>query len=323
MNVLGSIYGAAVKAKNSLFDRGTLHARELRGPVVSVGSISAGGAGKTPFVLLLGELLKARNVKFDVISRGYRRASRGVALVDPTGSARDFGDEPLLIAQHLGVPVIVAEKRYEGGVFAEQKFGPQLHLLDDGFQHRALRRDFDIVLLSERDLHDRLLPAGRLREPLAALERANVLVLEEGESLLTLPVKDKAVWRVRRGMQLSETARRVIAFCGVARPERFFQQLRAAGVVAASEIAFADHHAYTQTNVDDLLRLKKDKNCSGFVATEKDVINLGARAAQLQPLSVTRVTMELVGADKAMATLLKSIEAKAAATGEQGSRSQR
>jgi tetraacyldisaccharide 4'-kinase len=322
MNVLGTIYGAAVRTKNSLFDRGTLHARELRGPVVSVGSISVGGAGKTPFVLLLGELLKARGVKFDVISRGYRRASRGVALVAPDGSARDFGDEPILIARRLEVPVIVAEKRYDGGIFAEQRFGPQLHVLDDGFQHRALQRDFDIVLVSERDVHDRLLPTGRLREPLTALERASVLVVEEGKPLPVLPAKGTAIWQVRRGLRVPETARRVIAFCGVARPERFFQELRAAGVVAASEISFADHHSYTRTNVDDLLRLKKDKNCSGFITTEKDVINLGAaQAAELQPLSVTRVTMELVDADKAMATFWKSIAAKLAATGTQGSRS--
>jgi tetraacyldisaccharide 4'-kinase len=255
-------------------------------------------------------LLKARNVKFDVISRGYGRSSRGVALVDPQGSASDFGDEPILIARRLGVPVIVAEKRYEGGVFAEEKFGPQLHLLDDGFQHRALARDFDIVLLSEQDAHDQLLPAGRLREPLSALVRASAVVLEEKEPVPTLPVKDKPIWRVRRGIEVPETARRVIAFCGVARPDRFFHELRAAGVVAASEIAFADHHAYTQTNVEDLLRLKKDKNCSGFITTEKDVINLGARASQLQPLGVTRVTMELLQADRIISKLLKGLRQK-------------
>lgn len=310
MNLLGSIYGAAVRTKNSLFDRGTLHARQLRAPVISVGNISVGGAGKTPFVILLGELLKARGVKFDVISRGYGRSTRGVALVHPQGSASDFGDEPILIAQRLGVPVIVAEKRYEGGVFAEETFGPQVHLLDDGFQHRALARDFDIVLLSERDAHDQLLPAGRLREPLSALGRASALVLEEKEPMPVPPVKDKPIWRVRRGIEVPEAARRVIAFCGVARPGRFFHELRAAGVVAASEIAFADHHAYTQTNVEDLLRLKKDKNCSGFITTEKDVINLGVRASQLQPLGVARVTMELLQADRVISKLLKGLRKK-------------
>ncbi len=86
--------------------------------------------------------------------------------MDPGGSPQDFGDEPLLLARRLGVPVIVGEDRYEAGQFAERSFGPQLHLLDDGFQHRALARDFDIVLVTPEDARDRLLPAGRLREPL-------------------------------------------------------------------------------------------------------------------------------------------------------------
>ena len=136
MNPVSAIYGAVVGARNLLYDRGVLPARSLRGPVVSIGNLSVGGAGKTPFVILLGELLKARRVKFDVVSRGYSRETRGVLLVDPGGSSREFGDEPLLIARHLEVPVVVGEDRHAAGIFAETKFGPQLHLLDDGFQHR-------------------------------------------------------------------------------------------------------------------------------------------------------------------------------------------
>src|SRR5277367_7078304 len=129
MNLLSSIFGAGVRARNMLYDRGIAHARSLQGPVVSVGNLSVGGSGKTPFVLLLGELLKARGIKFDVLSRGYGRQSRGLAVVDPGGSARDFGDEPLLIARRLGVSVIVGEDRHQAGVLAESKFGPRLHLL--------------------------------------------------------------------------------------------------------------------------------------------------------------------------------------------------
>src|SRR5580698_8881757 len=139
------IYGAAIAARNGLYERGWLSARRLQGPVVSVGNLSAGGSGKTPFVILLGELLKARGIRFNVLSRGYGRKSTGVLLVDPAGLAQEFGDEPLLIARKLQVPVIVGEDRYRAGRFAEAKLGPQLHLLDDGFQHRALARDFDIV----------------------------------------------------------------------------------------------------------------------------------------------------------------------------------
>ena len=177
MNIFSSIFGVGVRARNALYDSGTVRARSLQGPVVSVGNLSVGGSGKTPFVLLLGELLTARGVKFDILSRGYGREKRGVARVDSGGSSRDFGDEPLLLARRLNVPVIVGEDRYEAGLFAEKHFGPQLHLLDDGFQHRALARDFDIVLVTPEDARDSLLPAGRLREPLKSLSRADAVVL--------------------------------------------------------------------------------------------------------------------------------------------------
>src|SRR6202047_3182957 len=179
-NPLEAIYGAVVGARNAFYDRGWLRARTLQGSVVSVGNLSAGGSGKTPFVILLGELLKQRGIKFDVLSRGYGRKTRGVLQVDPGGLSRDFGDEPLLIARRLQVPVVVGEDRYKAGRFAEARFGPQIHLLDDGFQHRGLARHFDIVLVTPEDARDRLLPGGRLREPLGSLRRADAVVLASG-----------------------------------------------------------------------------------------------------------------------------------------------
>ena len=140
MNPLAAIYRGVTAARNSLFDRGVLRSRRLNGPVVSVENLSAGGAGKTPFVIALGELLQARGVPFDVLSRGYGRKTRGALIVDPDGSPADFGDEPLLIARRLRVPVIVGESRYEAGKLAEEKFETQLHILDDGFQHRSVAR---------------------------------------------------------------------------------------------------------------------------------------------------------------------------------------
>ncbi len=201
----------------------------LRGPVVSIGNLSVGGSGKTPFVLLLGELLKARGIKFDILSRGYGRKTRGVALVDPAGSARDFGDEPLLMARRLNVPVIVGEYRYAAGVFAEKKFGPQLHLLDDGFQHRSLARDFDIVLVTPEDARDRLLPAGRLREPLSSLRRADAVVLTSGASPEALsPANSKEA-----GLES-----RVAALC----PRTFLQAGRVLRHRAAEEFCGATAH---------------------------------------------------------------------------------
>ena len=159
LGLLSSVFGLGVRSRNALYDRGVLRSRRLRGPVVSVGNLSVGGSGKTPFVIMLGELLKARGVKFDILSRGYGRETTGVAIVDPTGSAREFGDEPLLMARRLGVPVVVGEDRYQAGLLAEESFGVRWHILDDGFQHRALARDFDIVLVNPEDAQDRLLPA--------------------------------------------------------------------------------------------------------------------------------------------------------------------
>ena len=145
MNPLSALYGAGIGLRNALYDGGALAACKLQAPVLSVGSISAGGAGKTPFLIMLGELLKERGIAFNVLSRGYGRKTRGTRLVDPAGTAAEFGDEPLLIARRLSVPVIVGEDRYAAGEFAEAKFGLQAHLLDDGFQHRRLARDFDTV----------------------------------------------------------------------------------------------------------------------------------------------------------------------------------
>jgi len=312
MNILSSIFGVGVRVRNALYDRGTVRARRLRGPVVSVGNLSVGGSGKTPFVLLLGELLTARGVKFDILSRGYGRSTRGVALVQPGGSPQDFGDEPLLLARRLRAPVIVGEDRYEAGLFAERTLSPLLHLLDDGFQHRALARDFDIVLVTPEDTRDHLLPAGRLREPLTSLSRADAVVLAGGASPESLPLKSKLVWRVRRGISLGDVPSRPVAFCGIARPQNFLLQLRTAGIEPVAQALFRDHHAYTERDVHDLLKLRQQSEAEGFVTTEKDAINLGAYLSVLDPLAVVPVKMELVDATNAVDTILRIVSERRA-----------
>ena len=308
MNPLSAIYGGVVGARNALYDGGVFRARRLQGAVVSVGNLSAGGSGKTPFVLLLGELLKARGIKFDVLSRGYGRESRGVRFVDPAGLPREFGDEPLLIARKLQVPVIVGEDRHQAGQFAESRFGPQVHLLDDGFQHRALARDFDIVLVTPQDAGDQLLPAGRLREPLSSLRRADAVVLASGASAQSFPVEGKMVWRVRRGIVPKDVPPRPVAFCGIARPQNFVLQLRAANIEPAAEAFYRDHHAYEEKDIRELLALKQRSEAGGFVTTEKDAVNLGGYLSALQPLAVVPVKMELSDAANAVDTMLHKID---------------
>ena len=307
-NPLSAVYGAVVGARNALYDRRWMRSRSLEGTVISVGNISTGGSGKTPFVILLGELLKARGIRFDVLSRGYGRATRGVLLVDPGGLPRDFGDEPLLIARRLQTPVVVGEDRYEAGRFAESRFGAQIHLLDDGFQHRGLARDFEIGLVTPDDARDRLLPAGRLREPLRSLERADAVVLTSGASPESFPLAGKTVWRVRRGIVVQDVPARPIVFCGIARPQNFLLQLRAAGVDPVAEAFFRDHHAYTEKDIRDLLELRQRSEAGGFLTTEKDAVNLGGYLAALAPLVVVRVKMELADTAHALDTMLRVIE---------------
>jgi tetraacyldisaccharide 4'-kinase len=307
VNPLSTIYGAVTGLRNRLYDRGLLRARRLEGPVISVGNISAGGSGKTPFVLRLGELLKSRAIKFDVLSRGYGRKTHGVLLVDPAGLPQDFGDEPLLIARKLQAPVIVCEDRYAAGKFAEARFGAQFHLLDDGFQHRSLARDFDIVLVTPQDAPDKLLPSGRLRERLTSLRRADAIVLTSGASAESFPLDGKIIWRARRGILPKDVPACPVAFCGIARPQNFVLQLRAANIEPIAEAFYRDHHAYTEKDIRDLLALKQRSQAGGFVTTEKDAVNLGGYLSALQPLSIVPVKMDLVDAANAVDTMLRII----------------
>ncbi|MFI5114601.1 MAG: tetraacyldisaccharide 4'-kinase [Terriglobales bacterium] len=293
MHPLTGLYTAATALRNTLFDRGVLASRRLEQPVVSVGNLSVGGAGKTPFVIALGELLKARGIRFDVLSRGYRRKTRGVLIVEPDGSAADFGDEPLLIARRLGVPVIVGESRYDAGRVAERKFQPQLHVLDDGFQHRSLHRDFDIVLMTERDFGDRMLPSGRLREPLSSLTRADAVVLPADLGVDHPALRQKPIWRIERSLVLPRMPSAPVVFCGIARPEQFFAQVRAAGIAPAAEVSFRDHHAYDLDDIQALVSARIKLDAGGFLTTEKDAINLAPEQHCLEPLAVAVLNLTL------------------------------
>jgi tetraacyldisaccharide 4'-kinase len=304
VNPLSALYGWVVRGRNARYDRGSLPSRTLQGPVVSIGNLTVGGSGKTPFLVVLGELLKQRRVAFDVLSRGYGRSTKGVAHVNPNGSARDFGDEPLLIARRLEVPVIVGEDRYAAGQFAERTFGRQLHLLDDGFQHRGLARDFDIVLITATDAKDSLLPAGRLREPLTSLSRADAVVLTNDTPLEGLRLTGQAIWRVRRSIVAPNITAPCFAFCGIARPQIFFEQLGVAGIQLTGTRSFRDHHSYSDTDVRQLLEERRRHGAVAFLTTEKDEVNLGSRLAQLAPVHVVPVAIELQDADDAIDLLL-------------------
>jgi tetraacyldisaccharide 4'-kinase len=294
--------------------------RRLHCPVVSIGNLSTGGAGKTPLTIALAKALTQRGLRVDVLSRGYGRQSQRPARVDPNGAAEEFGDEPLLIARQTGVPVFVARQRYDAGVMAEAEASdsekPTVHLLDDGFQHRQLYRDIDILLLDSRDGRDSLLPAGNLREPVKAARRATVMAIPaqadapQLETALRAWGFDGPIWRLRRAMEVPEAAGPVSAFCGIARPEQFFAGLEAAGIQLAERIAFPDHHRYTPANLGRLATEARDAGATAFVTTEKDQVRLGKLSTTFPdslPLKTASLRIEIDNEDEAIDWLVGQV----------------
>ena len=286
---LEPLYRAGLLLKNRHFDRDRGAARELRDPVISVGGLSAGGSGKTPFLIALANLVRDLGYAPDVLSRGYGRTTKGVLRVDPKGTAAEFGDEPLLLATTLGAPVYVGAERYEAGLRAEQElpdFHRGIHLLDDGFAHRRLARTIDIVLLTAEDARDHLLPAGNLREPLSALRRADIVVLRAGEANVLRAVVERAItgatkpvrtWIIERRITLpASMPESPLVFSGIARPADFERMLAQCGVVAAATHRFRDHHRYTPADIVTLETEFLLNNADGFVTTAKDAVKLNA-----------------------------------------------
>lgn len=311
-------YRLALALRDIQLRAGLKRARRLRWPVVSVGNLSAGGAGKTPLVIALAKALTADGVHVDVLSRGYgRRRSAIPHLVDLRGAAEQFGDEPLVIAREAQVPVYVAAERYEAGMLAERGSalsGFGLHLLDDGFQHRQLHRDVDILLLSSEDLSDHLLPAGNLREALRAAERADVFAIPEDEPEVAEWVKSRGwkgqVWRARRQMDVPQIEGPVVAFCGIARPEQFFEGLERAGLRMAARLAFPDHHRYTAGDVEQLTKAARQAGAAALLTTEKDRVRLGAMAERFPtsvPLRAVELRIEIEDEAVAIEWLVRSL----------------
>jgi len=295
---LTPIYAAGLAMREMRLKRGWETVKRLPLPVVSIGNLSTGGSGKTPLAIALAKALTERGWAVDVLSRGYGRDSSHPARVDPEGAAEQFGDEPLLIAREAQVPVYVAAQRYEAGLLAEaaQPEATRLavHLLDDGFQHRQLQRDVDVLLVNRDDWHDCLLPGGNLREPLKAARRATVIAIPADDPTLAVP----------------SVAGPVVAFCGIARPEQFFSGLEAAGLHLAARVAFADHHRYTQADIERLMATSHDKAAAGLITTEKDQVRLGKLAPafpESMPLKTASLTIDIENRDDALDWLVARV----------------
>jgi tetraacyldisaccharide 4'-kinase len=318
------LYAAGLAIKDGLRAVGVLKVRKLAWPVVSVGSLSAGGAGKTPVVVALAKLLRERGWNVDVLSRGYKREGVGVERV--LDDAKRFGDEPVMIVRATNVPVWVGADRFAAGQLAESStagsnanFKQGVHLLDDGFQHRQLGRTLDVVLITAEDLHDSLLPAGNLREPLNALRRADAIVIRQEEWKIVVPKvralmrKDTPMWRVERTLRFPaplgvlSAGLRPMAFCAIARPEGFSEMLQEAGCGVVEMIVFGDHQGYTAEAIEYIIKIARTLRGSGFVTTEKDAVKLSSamreRLATVGPLVVITLEAEFLNTAEVLSEL--------------------
>jgi tetraacyldisaccharide 4'-kinase len=315
------LYAAGVGLRDLRFRNGWKAARRLRWPVVSIGNLSTGGAGKTPLTIALARLLASRGFHVDVLSRGYGRVSREAARVWPDGTAAQSGDEPLLISRDAGVPVYVAPQRYDAGLLAEAELldgevdrRPVAHILDDGFQHRQLARDIDILLLNRADWTDILLPAGNLREPIRAMRRAHVIAIPEDDRDLEAEIRhfgwQGTVWWLHRRMSVPAVSGPVVAFCGIARPEQFFAGIETAGSKIAATVAFRDHHEYTERDLQRLSATARRSGAAAFVTTDKDLVRLGNLAAMLDvdaPLKPARLEIKIEDEHRAVDWLIERL----------------
>lgn len=297
-SIASKLYGSVVNWRNKGFDNEKKLIIKSGVPVISVGNLSVGGTGKTPFVQMLARGLRKMNRKPAIIGKGYKRQSKDELIIsdgeDVYVDAKIGGDEMILLAESLRMPVIVHEQKSTAALSAVDKFNIDTIVVDDGFQHRKLFRDLDIVLLDKETIENpQLLPKGRLREPLNSLNRADIVCLT-GQSELTDEIKniirnDAIVIRVialrarpynlitgrKVGRKDNHFMRKgIVAVSGIAKPYRFHDLLVGMKFPIMSTLDFPDHHNYT---IDDMKKIKAkcDENKIRNIAiTEKDAVKL-------------------------------------------------
>lgn len=322
LSPLAMIYGLVVRARLALYRAGILASRGLPGRVISVGNLTVGGTGKTPCVAFIANYLRGQGSEVAILSRGYRRQSRGRLEVSDGVRMRHgpaaSGDEPWLLAQSCpGVRVVVDARRYEAGKWLAERTPVSVFLLDDGYQHLRLARQLNLLLIDATDPLDqaRLVPLGRLREPLVEMRRADAVIVTRGDQPFDRSRLEVLLHRyLRPGTPvflawheltsfrrlaaeeqvdaIHFRGRRVAAIAGLARPERFFHDLRGLGIEMAWNQAFPDHHRYTVGEIREICDAAQAAGAQALLITEKDAANLPPEAIALAPLPIYAASIE-------------------------------
>ena len=332
---LSVLYGAVTRMRNYLYDCGVARSYTSSLPVVSIGNLTVGGNGKTPLCLYVVHELKARGYTPVILSRGYGGSNRAPRLVLDADSPDLVGDEPLLMAQTSGAPVVVARSRSAGARLIERESLGDVIILDDGFQHRKLARELDIISAFagteeavEAFVGGELLPVGRFREDRdAGLRRSSLFVvsfrrvLAAGEDMPAvndrlLSLVPSGVTVFRAAYELSEVRslgdgstvppQGVHAFAGIANPEGFFDSVAHVGFEVAARHEFPDHHPFSESEVAKLV----DGNPGTlFVCTEKDAVKIRQMSERIRSaFAEFRVRLKVVPADAFMVAIQRSIQ---------------
>ena len=304
---LSWIYGCGVVLRNLFFDREMFHAEQVGVPVISVGNISAGGTGKTPVVESIARTLAEKGILAGIISRGYKRSTRGLVEVSNGKSlkvtAQESGDEPHQLAMHLPQTVIVVdEQRLRGARYAVNSLGVQAIILDDGFQHRAIHRDLDIVVIdaSRLPFSMRMLPAGYRRDTYSSLKRADIVLLTKVKQTTTVDRLEERIRKFSDAKIFTSTfsiasfrraktkfsvnlesvkGKKAVAFCGIGQPESFRTSIEEIGVHVVSLTPFEDHHSYSRADLARVATEQERLSAEYIVTTEKDMARLSGSAS--------------------------------------------
>ena len=298
------LYGCVVVLRNFLFDSKIFTTERVGVPVISVGNITTGGTGKTPVVGLIVKMLQERNIRCAVVSRGYKRETHGLVEVSDGSSlkttARNAGDEAFQLATRLPKAVVVVdEQRVRGARYAVEKLNAQAVVLDDGFQHRALHRDLDIVLIdaARSPFNMAMLPAGYRRDALSSLKRADAVLLTKvkpdvnvekfkeqvglytNAKFFSSSLTVRAFRRAKTGFSVdlnSVKGKQAVAFCGIGQPESFKGSLEGLGIRVSSMISFEDHHPYSDSDLRRVVAEQEKFKAEYIITTEKDLARLSS-----------------------------------------------
>jgi tetraacyldisaccharide 4'-kinase len=339
------LYELAVRLRVAAYETEYLKAKRLDATVISVGNITVGGTGKTPLVQYIARYLAEQYRSVAILTRGYGRASGGRRVLNDTkatasereasrlSSYREFGDEPLMLARALPeIPVVIEQKRYEGGRWAERELGAEVLILDDGYQHLALARDLNLLLLDATDPFGgfEMAPFGRLREPVYAVKRADAVIITRADrpfdqGLTLRVIRDLCgdgvpviyVYSSIKELRHLPTSEvygvedfagwNMAAVCGIGNPAAFTEDILRAGMQVAVERFFSDHHAFTQEELDAVIAEARQAGADAVITTEKDAVRLEGLTSGDFPVYAARLEIESDDEVKLKSLLLRTV----------------